>query len=87
MHHVERRGTPRQRTFLGARIQLNGGLSSLDCLIGNLASGGAKLVLSQTALVPNELVLHMPKHRQTLRARIKWRDADHCGVEFCPAAR
>jgi hypothetical protein len=87
MHHVERRGTPRQRTFLGARIQLNGGLSSLDCLIRNLTGDGAKLAMSQTALVPNELILHMPKNRRTLRARIKWRDADHCGVEFPHAPR
>jgi hypothetical protein len=87
MHTVERRGTRRQRTFLGACIQFNGGLSSLDCLIRNLARGGAKLALSQTALVPHELVLHVPSNRQTLRARIKWRDADHCGVEFCSSTR
>ncbi|MFZ0559658.1 MAG: hypothetical protein WAM55_10305 [Methylovirgula sp.] len=85
MQTSERRGEQRRRTFLGARLDLNHGLSSLDCLIRNIGGRGAKLAVSQAALVPNEFVLYIPRTRQTLRGRVKWRNADACGVELCAA--
>jgi PilZ domain len=85
MHTSERRGQQRRRTFFGARFDLNDGLSSLDCLVRNVGGRGAKLAVSQAALVPTEFVLHLPKTRQVLRGRVKWRDAEGCGVELCAA--
>jgi PilZ domain len=87
MQMSERRGQQRHRTFFGARLDLNHGLSSLDCLVRNIGGRGAKLAVSQPALVPSEFVLHLPKTRQTLRGRVKWRDAEGCGVELCAAIR
>jgi hypothetical protein len=82
MQTSERRGKQRHRTYLGARLDLNHGLSSLDCLVRNVGGHGAQLAVSQPALVPSEFVLHIPKTRQTLCGCVKWRDARACGVEL-----
>jgi hypothetical protein len=78
----ERRQHMRRRTCLGGRIEFKGSYSSINCLVRNAGDRGAKLALSQSLSLPHEFVLHLVERRLRLDARLKWRDADECGVEF-----
>ena len=43
---TDKRLTPRLRSFLKGRVLFNGGQNSLDCLIRDISSSGARLELS-----------------------------------------
>lgn len=79
---VEQRGAPRLRVFLKGRIHFNNGSSSIDCLVRDLSSTGAKLVLSETATLPEKFDLYIPQKERTYRAQLRWRREDGIGVTF-----
>jgi hypothetical protein len=70
------------RTFLRAQITYNHGLTTIDCLVKNISSTGAKLALSESISIPAEFDLCIPQKNKTYRARMACRDATAIGVEF-----
>jgi hypothetical protein len=78
----ELRRENRLRTFLKGRIVFNNGNSSMDCLVRDLSPSGARLVLSQTATLPDSFDLIIPAKDRTHRATLRWRRADSIGVTF-----
>jgi hypothetical protein len=80
----ERRRTLRRRTYLGARIAFGTGALGADCIVRNLSGGGAKIMFSDRAVVPTEFELTIAQKRETVRARIVWRQADMAGVALYP---
>lgn len=54
----------------------------MDCLVRDLSQNGAKLVLSETAILPSYFDLIMPQKGFKLRAELMWRDGDRVGVIF-----
>jgi PilZ domain len=81
----EARRSERVRTHLRAQIIFNNRMSTLDCVIKNISSSGAKLAIADTLRVPNEFELHIPKKGCSYRARLVRRDSEGIGVEFHPA--
>jgi hypothetical protein len=81
----EERRSERARTLVGAQIIFNNHMSTVDCVIRNISSTGASLVLADTLSVPNEFELHIPQKGRSYRARVVWRSAEGIGVEFHPA--
>ncbi|WP_412758542.1 PilZ domain-containing protein [Methylobacterium radiotolerans] len=79
---LERRNTPRLRTYLGAKISFDASYCVVDCLVRDLSQNGAKLVLSETAILPGYFDLIVPKKGWTLRAELVWRGTDRIGVAF-----
>jgi hypothetical protein len=57
----EARRSKRVRTILGVKIVFNNRMSIMDCVVKNISSSGAKLVLPDTAPCPS-------KHRERARA-------------------
>ena len=82
MMMIEGRRSERVRSFLRARILFNGGSSTIDCMIKNISSHGAKIEISSTLSVPAEFDLEVPQRGKTYRARMMWRAAQSIGVEF-----
>lgn len=79
---MEQRRQPRLRVFLKGRIHFNNGASSIDCLVRDMSSTGARLLLSETATLPEKFDLHIPQKDRTYRAQLRWRREDGIGVTF-----
>jgi hypothetical protein len=83
----ERRGVGRVRTFLRGRITYNNRSSTLDCLVRDLSTTGARLALSDGASLPDGFELSIPHKDVTYRCQLRWRRPDEVGVIFAvPAA-
>ena len=78
----ERRNSTRQKSFLQGRIFFNNRRSAIDCLVRDISAGGAKLIFSQTASIPDVVELFIPQKEQTLRAHVIWRSGEEAGVAF-----
>ena len=78
----ERRKSHRSRTYLGGRIAFNRRFSTMDCLVRNLSSNGARVVFTNTVTVPDELELTITHKAQTFRARMVWRQHEEAGLVF-----
>jgi hypothetical protein len=77
----ERRGALRTRTLKSARISIDPRTSALDCIVRNLSSGGALLLVSSLA-VPDRFDLIFTTSRARHACRVAWRGSDRVGVEF-----
>ncbi|UHC19091.1 PilZ domain-containing protein [Methylobacterium currus] len=82
----ELRRETRLRTFLKGRIVFNNGNSSMDCLVRDISASGARLMLSQTATLPDGFDLVIPAKDRTHKATLRWRKADSVGVTFAEEA-
>lgn len=58
----------------------------LSCHTLNVSSGGAKLELSRSTILPSEFEVAIPSRKIRRRARLVWRCDDTVGVQFCGAA-
>jgi hypothetical protein len=78
---VERRGSPRRRTLLGAQIIFRGGICSMSGHILNLSDTGALLRPIEIALCPNNFVLR-PRFDPPHECEVVWRKGEVLGVRF-----
>ncbi len=78
----EARRTERVKAFLKAQILYNNRMTTIDCIVRNLSSEGAKIALSNSVSVPSEFDLYIPLKARTYHARMIWRDATSMGVQF-----
>ena len=78
----EHRREARQRTFLKGRIIFNNGSSSMDCLVRDMSISGARLALSQSAVLPEAFDLYIPQKEKTYRSSLRWRRSDGIGITF-----
>jgi hypothetical protein len=83
----ERRGSTRQKSFLRGCIYFNSRRNTLDCLIRDISTVGARLLFSETVNVPDVVELYIPQKEETLRARVQWRRDGEVGVAFGVGAR
>ena len=78
----ERRSSARQKSFLKGQIIFNNRRSVVECLIRDISSDGARLILSQTGIIPDVIELYIPQKEETLRARVQRRADSEIGVAF-----
>jgi uncharacterized protein YceH (UPF0502 family) len=78
----ERRSSARQKSFLKGQIMFNNRRSVVECLIRDISADGARLILSQTGIVPDVIELYIPQKEETLRARVQRRADSEIGVAF-----
>ena len=77
----ERRRLARSRVIKGAKLVV-GTSSVVDCVVRNLTNTGARIVVSNTAELPENLVLTFDGGRSLRPCRLVWRRLDETGVEF-----
>lgn len=77
---TENRREPRKRTFLKGRIVFNSGKSSMDCLVRDISTSGARIVLDETMVLPERFSLEIPQKDTVFRAKLQWRHEDGVGV-------
>ena len=78
----ERRTLLRKRSFLQGRLYFNNRRSSLDCLVRDISSQGAKLKVSDSIAIPEIVELYIPNKDETYRAKVQWRTGFEVGVTF-----
>ena len=78
----ERRKSARQKSLLRGRILFNNRRNSVDCVIRDITSHGARLIFSGAVTVPDIVDLYIPQREQTLRAMVQWRHGEEVGVAF-----
>lgn len=83
---IERRKFRRARTILGGVICFNGRQSTVECSVRNLSTAGARIHFTNTALLPDEFDLAIPRKERTWRVRTIWRAEDTAGVAFFETA-
>lgn len=81
----EVRQAERVKSFLRAQIIFNQRMSTIECVVKNISSHGAKIALGDSLSVPSEFELYIPQKGRSYRARLAWRDATAIGVEFVSA--
>lgn len=77
----ERRKQQRSPSFMGGQITTDRKLIAIDCVVRNMSGAGAKLVVPNTTLLPEEFELHIAKHETASRVRTCWRRERELGVE------
>ena len=78
----DKRSTPRLRSFLKGRVLFNGGQNSLDCLIRDISSTGARLEVSANVTLPDRFDLYLPHRDETCKVHSQWRRGSQLGVAF-----
>jgi PilZ domain-containing protein len=73
------RQSPRYEVNYLAQIEPDGVAPPLDCIICEISSGGAKLIVEQRNRMPNEFTLVFRR-----RCRIAHRTDGRIGVQFLP---
>jgi hypothetical protein len=79
------RSSNRIRTYLGGRVTIVDHMSAV-CLVRDISTGGAQLVMTGAADLPSEIHLDIPRIKLATRAKIVWRNGDVCGVQFLESA-
>lgn len=78
----ERRQATRQKSLLRGLAYLGNSPSAMNCLVRDISDTGARLKFGGPVTAPDTLDLHIPTKNQTLRCKVKWREADEIGVGF-----
>jgi hypothetical protein len=76
------RTAPRTRTLLQARIEFNGGATTVDCTVRDLSDTGARLQVAESVTIPSKFTLFVPKHGLRYHALLRWHRGSFAGVEF-----
>ena len=79
------RAATRVRTLLRGVITYNHGNTSVDCLVRDVSSVGARIEVSAAVVLPDEFDLCVPLKAQQYRAHLAWRRNDEVGVSFVGA--
>lgn len=77
----ERRTALRRRTLKGARIVVNNGYSTFDCIVRNLSETGALLKLASTLGIPDNFDLVFDDGRR-FACTVMRRSSEELGVAF-----
>ncbi len=84
---AERRGSPRQKSFLRGCVYFNKRRNAFDCLIRDISDAGARIIFSDTVSIPDVVDLYIPQKEQTVHAHVQWRHGDEVGLAFPDAIR
>jgi hypothetical protein len=79
---LDRRQSVRDRVYYGAVIAFNARNSTMECLVRNFSTLGAKVEFENAALLPDEIDLTIPRKGTSWTARIIWRRANAAGFAF-----
>ena len=76
------RKVERVRSLLRGQVIFNKASSTIDCVVRNISSAGARLEIADSMALPAEFELDIPHKGRSFRARIVWRADNLVGVEM-----
>jgi hypothetical protein len=83
---LDRRQSPRFKTYKAAQVLFNGRWSTFDCLVRNLSDQGACLEIPSTSGIPVTFSMMFKPDKTEQTCSLIWRSKDHIGVAFKRAA-
>ena len=78
----DRRSAPRMRTLQGAQIADRQNGAAISCVVRNLSTTGACLLVVSHDRVPDSFDLVLNRDKSRYPCRVLWRTANQVGVEF-----
>lgn len=78
---IERRGSPRRRSLLGAQVIFRNGYCSMTCHVLDISETGALLRPLELALCPNKFVLKS-RFDPSRECEVVWRKGEVLGGRF-----
>ena len=81
-HGDERRAEHRRRILQGALLQFNNGFGSLECVLRDLSSDGARISMAQTTGVPTRFKLAIAGETTPIETIVRWRTPRDMGLGF-----
>ena len=80
----ERRSNARRKALMTGTIRFRTRTGTLSCVVRNLSTTGAKLVVTGSMWVPENFELEIQHQDIRIDARPVWRGATEMGVVFTP---
>ena len=71
----EPRRSARILSMSHGRIELLNRQSAYDCMIADISVGGARVIIENAAMLPDEFLLEVPSKGLRKRATVRWRQA------------
>jgi hypothetical protein len=81
---TERRSAPRQKSFIRGLVFFNRRQSTIDCTIREFSRTGARLAVSDLALLPAAYEVYIPSKNEYFKANTKWHRGNEVGVAWVP---
>src|SRR5687768_9791074 len=81
---IERRCSPRQRVFRGAKVHCARGVY-LSCQARDLSSNGSRIRLSSAHALPVDINFKIASLELRQAARVSWQMGNEAGIEFIGA--
>lgn len=78
----ERRGSERGRAVKRALIRFSAGHGSVETVVRNLSSRGARLAIGDATEVPRRFQLRLDTDREWRDVTVRWRRGSEMGVSF-----
>jgi hypothetical protein len=79
---MEKRKSPRQRSFLRGVLRLGDQNYSMSCIVRDLSETGAKLRFKSPTSFTGKVELHIPEKQKTIQASVVWIDNCEVGISF-----
>ena len=83
----EQRRASRARVIYSGVVTFNDQHSSIECVVRNFSDDGARIEFENTAMLPDEIKLFIPKKNRTYRARMVWAGTNTAGLAFTAQSR
>ena len=78
---LERRRSERLRMLKSVKL-IVGKTSIVDCVVGNLTSNGARVMISNTVDLPERLEMTFDNCQTIRSCRVVWRTQNETGIQF-----
>jgi PilZ domain-containing protein len=78
----DRRGSVRDKVFLGGVAEVNTDGSTMDCVVRNLSESGACVEFGSAGPLPEQMNLTIARRGRSFFARMIWRQANRVGLAF-----
>jgi hypothetical protein len=79
---MEKRKSPRQRSFLRGFVRLGDQNYSQSCIVRDISETGAKLRFKHRTSFTGSVELHIPEKQKVIQASVVWGDNCEVGVSF-----
>ena len=78
----DRRESVRDKVFLGGVAEIIQRGSTVDCVVRNFSDRGACVEIDETAKLPENISLNIPRRGRSFLAQMIWRHANRVGLAF-----
>jgi PilZ domain len=82
----ERREHTRSRVIYGGVVAFNNHCSTMDCIVRDFSSNGAKIEIAGHVPIPDYISLAIARKGREFAARVAWRTEHTAGLEFVSAS-